>query len=200
MPRKRDKSVRLGLMGGTFNPVHYGHLTAAQEAADRFGLERVIFIPCGIPPHKDVKDLAPAIDRFLMTVLAIADNPSFDVSRYEIDKDEPSYTVATMAHFAAEYPDSELFFITGADSVLELGTWHEPERVFEFGNLIGVTRPGYTVDKAPDVAARVIWMEMPAIGVSATDIRTRVREGRPFDYLTPPAVVSYIENRYLYKG
>lgn len=201
MTRKRpDKTVRLGLMGGTFNPIHYGHLGAADEALSRFSLDEIIFVPCGLPPHKDSGDVADAEDRYLMTVLAVAGNPHFSVSRYEIDKREVSYTVDTMRYYKSTFPEAELYFITGADAVLELDSWKDPEQIFTYGNLIGATRPGYTVEKAPEVAGRALWMDMPALGTSATEIRRRLKEERPVTYLLPPGVLAYIVSRDLYKG
>lgn len=197
--KKPVDPARLGLMGGSFNPVHYGHLAAAEEAISKFSLDKVIFIPCGKPPHKEQSALAPAEDRFLMTAIAIAGNPLFEISRYEIDKAEPSYTVETMRYFKKIYPETELYFITGADSVVELDTWHEPEHIFSYGHLIGATRPGYTVDKVPDVADQVLWMEIPALGISATDIRQRIEKGHPVTYLLPEKVLDYIKSRGLYQ-
>ncbi len=199
-PRKPVEPSRLGLMGGSFNPIHYGHLAAAEEAISRFELDRIVFIPCGQPPHKDAREMAPAEDRYLMTAIAIADDPRFDISRYEIDKRGLSYTIDTMRHFKATMPETELFFITGADSVLELDTWRDSKLIYDYGHLIGATRPGYTVGKAPKVAERVIWMEIPALGISATDIRRRLRENLPVTNLLPAGVLEYIKSRRLYQG
>lgn len=187
-------------MGGTFNPIHIAHLAIADEAAARFDLGEVIFIPSGTPPHKTDQDLAPAEDRYLMTIIAVQDCPAYTVSRYETDKPGPGYTVETMRYFKETRPDDELFFITGADSIVELDTWRDPESIFEYGTLIGATRPGYTVDNAPPVAEPVVWMEIPPMGISATDIRQRVRSGMPFGHLVPPGVLEYISKQGLYKG
>jgi nicotinate-nucleotide adenylyltransferase len=199
-PKKPVEAGRLGLMGGSFNPIHNGHLAAAEEAIAKFNLDKVIFIPCGQPPHKDENALASAEDRYLMTAIAIANDPRFTVSRYEIDKPGASYTVDTMRHYKEETPDAELYFITGADSVQELETWREPERIYDYGYLIGATRPGYTVDRAPKVAERVIWMEIPALDISATEIRRRLRENLPVTNLMPAGVLEYIRSRRLYQG
>jgi nicotinate-nucleotide adenylyltransferase len=198
--KKQVNPGRLGLMGGSFNPIHYGHLAAAEEAVAKFSLDEVIFIPCGQPPHKDGKDLAPAEDRFLMTALAIANEPLFTVSRFEIDKPGASYTVETMRHFKEQAPDTELYFITGADSILDLESWRDAEMIYEYGHLIGATRPGYTVDKAPGVAKRAIWMEIPALGISASEIRQRLEEDLPVTNLMPTGVLEYIRSRRLYQG
>lgn len=196
--KKQDRITRLGLMGGSFNPIHNGHLAAAEEAIKKYCLDEVVFIPCGKPPHKEVEDMAPAEDRYLMTAMAIAGKQEFSVSRYEIDKPDPSYTVDTMKFYKKQEPDAEIFFITGADSVIELDTWREPHRIFDYGYLIGATRPGYTVEKVPDVAGQVLWMEIPALGISATSIRKRIKDGLPVTYLMPAGVVEYIVSRRLY--
>jgi nicotinate-nucleotide adenylyltransferase len=201
MSRKKPvEQNRLGLMGGSFNPIHNGHLSAAEEAISKFKLNGVVFIPCGQPPHKDSAALAPALDRYLMTAIAIANEPNFSVSRYEIDKPSLSYTVDTMRHFKEKTPDVELYFITGADSIIELDTWREPESIYEYGHLIAATRPGYTVDKVAEIAKRVIWMEIPALAISATDIRQRLRENLPVTNLLPAGVLEYIKSRSLYEG
>ena len=139
-------------MGGSFNPIHNAHMVAADEAVSQFGLDEIVFVPCGVPPHKPTVELAPAEDRYLMTVIAVRDCPAYSVSRFEVDGPEPAFTIDTMRHFKKERPDAELFFITGADSIEELDTWREPEKIFEIGTLIAATRPGYTVEKAPAVA------------------------------------------------
>lgn len=195
-----SRGGRLGLLGGSFNPVHLAHLAIADEARQRYSLDHVIFVPGGQPPHKDAVELAPAEDRYLMTVLAVADRPEFSVSRYELDKAGPSYTVETMEHYKSECPDAQLFFIAGTDSILELDTWHEPERIFELGVLIGVVRPGYTGEQAPDVAAGVEWLDMAPLDITSTDIRRRVRNGQPIDNLVPFGVLEYITETGLYKG
>jgi nicotinate-nucleotide adenylyltransferase len=173
-------------------------MAAAEEAMKKYLLDKVVFIPCGKPPHKNVETLAPAEDRYLMTAMAIAGKEEFSVSRYEIDKPDLSYTVDTMKYFKEQEPEAEIFFITGADSVMELESWREPNRIFEYGYLIGATRPGYTVEKAPDIAGQVLWMEIPALGISATSIRRRIKDGEPVTYLMPDGVVEYISSRRLY--
>lgn len=187
-------------MGGSFNPIHNAHMVAADEAVSQFGLDEIVFVPCGVPPHKPTVELAPAEDRYLMTVIAVRDCPAYSVSRFEVDGPEPAFTIDTMRHFKKERPDAELFFITGADSIEELDTWREPERIFEIGTLIAATRPGYTVEKAPAVAKPVVWMEIPPIEISATDIRERIRKGLPVRHFMPPGVLEYICKQGLYKG
>ena len=143
-------------MGGSFNPIHYAHLAAADEAAARFGLDEIIFMPCGEAPHKPAGELAPADDRYLMTVIAVADCPAYSVSRYEIDKPGPSYTVDTMRHFNEERPHDELYFITGADSIVELETWRDYRELFGLGKIVAATRPGYDVSAAPEATGPAV--------------------------------------------
>lgn len=197
-------------MGGTFNPVHYGHLAAADEALNGFCLDRIIFMTAGIPPHKESDDIAPVEDRLLMTVIATATNDAFEVSRFETEKKTPSYTVETMEHLAQKYPDSKIFFITGIDAVLELSTWHEPGGIFKYGKMIAVTRPGYTLGERGDIAgfeathdlssktAKIFVMKAPGVDISSTEIRKRIREGLPVRYLLPDRVLEYIKERNLY--
>jgi len=197
-------------MGGTFNPVHFGHLAAADEALSGFSLERIVFMPAGIPPHKESRDIASSEDRLLMTVIATASNEAFEVSRYETEKKTPSYTVETMEYYANRYPDAEIFFITGIDAVLEISTWHEPDGIFKYGKMIAVTRPGYPLDDRKDIAgyqttrdlasrdSKIFIMRVPGVDVSGTEIRSRVRDRQPVRYLLPERVFEYIKERKLY--
>lgn len=198
-------------MGGTFNPIHYGHLVAAEEALNLSPLDRIIFMPAGMPPHKDVKGIIDAEDRYLMTVIATASNPSFRVSRYEIDKAGPSYTVETMREFAGRHQGVELFFITGVDEVLDIRNWHTPERIFDYGKIIAATRPGYPLESTSDIGgfpasrelssreALIYIMDIPGVAVSSTEIRERLRMRRSVRYLLPDKVLEYIDERKLYK-
>ncbi len=183
-------------MGGTFNPVHYGHLAAADEALSGFDLDRIVFMPAGIPPQKESKDMVSVEDRLLMTVIATASNETFEVSRYEAEKKTPSYTVETMKYMADRYPDAEIYFITGIDAVLELSTWREPEGIFRYGKMIAVTRPGYSasVTTRPDIFI----MKVPGVDISSTEIRKRLREGLSVRYMLPDRVLDYIKERNLY--
>lgn len=195
---------RIGIMGGTFDPIHHGHLFAAEEARARFQLDTVIFIPCGQPPHKDDRDISAAECRYIMCALATAPNPHFEVSRLEIDRPGPSYTIETLRHYRqALGPDAELFFITGADAILEILTWREADAVLREAQCIAVNRPGADLSNLPEVigdgrAARVEVMDLPALEISSTGIRERVRKGLPIRYLTPNAVVDYITKEALY--
>jgi nicotinate-nucleotide adenylyltransferase len=189
--------MRLGLMGGTFDPIHHGHLVAAEEARYAFRLERVLFVPAGRPWQKE-RHVAPAEERFAMTVLATQDNPAFEVSRLEIDRDGPTYTVDTLRELRAARPDDELFFITGADAVREILSWKDPHDGLELATFVAVTRPGYPLEKLPSREIEVL--EIPALAISSTDIRARVKEGRPIRYLVPDAVAAHITMHHLYRA
>jgi nicotinate-nucleotide adenylyltransferase len=196
-------SRRIGIMGGTFDPIHHGHLVAAEEARWQFRLDQVLFIPTGQPWQKPV-GVSPAEDRYLMTVIATASNPAFAVSRLEVDTPGPSYTVDTLRRLRAELPaETRLLFIGGADLLQQLLTWKEPEQVLELAELIAATRPDFDVDdvvqKVPGAAGRVHRMEIPALAISSSDIRARVARGAPIEYLVPEDVARYIEKRALYR-
>ncbi len=188
-------------MGGTFDPIHVGHLVAASEALDRFRLDLVLFVPTGQPWQK--RSYSDAEDRYLMTVLGTAANSRFAASRMEIDRQGPTYTADTMEILRDFHGQScELFFIAGADAAAKLGTWKKVARLAELAEIIAVTRPGFElarVERAPGMP-RVHVMEMPAIGVSSSDIRERVAAGRPIDYLVPEDVAEYIHKNGLYVG
>jgi nicotinate-nucleotide adenylyltransferase len=192
---------RLGVMGGTFDPIHYGHLVTAEEALDQFELEGVLFVPTGQPWMKEHEVVSPAEDRYLMTVIATASNPLFSVSRVEVDRDGPTYSVQTLRVLKADL-DADLFFITGADAILEILQWKEPEDLFELAHLIAATRPGYDMAgfEIPEPRADAVSiMNVPALAISSTDIRARVASGRPIRYLVPEGVKSYIEKAGLYR-
>ena len=186
-------------MGGTFDPIHHGHLVAASEVADRFGLDEVVFVPTGQPWQKAEREVSKAEDRYLMTVVATASNPRFSVSRVDIDRGGPTYTADTLTDLKAEYPAAELFFITGADALAQILSWHRLDELFELAHFIGVTRPGYELEDAhlPDGAVTLV--EVPAMAISSTDCRRRVAEGHPVWYLVPDGVVQYISKRGLYR-
>jgi nicotinate-nucleotide adenylyltransferase len=194
---------RLGVMGGTFDPIHFGHLVTAEEALSQFSLDEVVFVPTGLPWMKEERDVSPAEDRYLMTVIATASNPRFSVSRVEIDRDGPTYTIDTLRALAAANRDAELYFITGADAIFEIFDWKDPDEVLHLAHFIAATRPGYDLRrfetrserKQPNVSA----MNIPALAISSTDVRERVRDGRPIRYLLPEGVKSYIEKAGLYR-
>lgn len=192
---------RIGVMGGTFDPIHHGHLVAASEVADRFDLDTVIFVPTGQPWQKAAKKVSPAEDRYLMTVIATASNPRFRVSRVDIDRGGDTYTIDTLADLRAQYPDAELFFITGADALASIVTWRDWDRMFDLAQFVGVTRPGYALTEAmlPEVhQERVHLIDVPAMAISSTDCRERSAAGRPVWYLVPDGVVQYIAKNDLY--
>jgi nicotinate-nucleotide adenylyltransferase len=196
-PRRR----RVGVMGGTFDPIHHGHLVAASEVQGVFDLDEVIFVPTGAPWQKAHRDVSPPEHRYLMTVIATAANPRFTVSRVDIDRGGPTYTIDTLRDIKAARPDDELFFITGADALTEIFTWRDASQLFELAQFIGCTRPGYTMDtdlfdQIP--AERVTMLEIPALAISSTDCRDRHRRGEPIWYLVPDGVVQYIGKHGLY--
>ena len=188
-------------MGGTFDPIHHGHLVAASEAAHRFQLDEVVFVPTGEPWQKAGRSISPAEDRYLMTVIATASNPQFNVSRVDIDRGGPTYTIDTLRDLQVDYPDAQLYFITGADALSSIMSWHDWEAMFTLAEFVGVTRPGYelTEDMLPaDIQERVHLLDIPAMAISSTDCRARAAEGRPVWYLVPDGVVQYIAKHELY--
>lgn len=197
------KTLRLGVMGGTFDPVHFGHLVTAEEALVQFNLDRVLFMPTGQPVRKTHRHVSSAEDRYLMTVIATTSNPDFEVSRMEIDRAGDTYTVDTMTALREQYgAGAELFFITGADAVREILTWKDADRFVGLCTFIAATRPGYDATPPAGGAAglppAVESMEVPALAISSSDIRERVRTRRPIRYLLPEAVASYIDKNGLY--
>ncbi|MGX9297064.1 nicotinate-nucleotide adenylyltransferase [Tsukamurella paurometabola] len=192
---------RVGVMGGTFDPIHHGHLVAASEVADRFDLDEVIFVPTGRPWQKS--EVTPAEDRYLMTVIATASNPRFSVSRVDIDRGGDTYTVDTLRDLHRQNPDTDLFFITGADALASILSWQDWEELFGLATFIGVSRPGYhlAADHLSDVPKdRLFLVEVPALAISSTDCRARADAGRPVWYLVPDGVVQYIAKRALYQS
>jgi nicotinate-nucleotide adenylyltransferase len=190
---------RIGVMGGTFDPVHHGHLVAASEVAYDFALDEVVFVPTGEPYQKDHRVVSAAEDRYLMTVIATASNPKFSVSRVDIDRPGPTYTIDTLRDLhAAAGPDDELFFITGADALAEILTWHAVDELFTLAHFVGCTRPGHRLSGAGLPEGKVSLVEIPALAISSTECRARVGVGQPVWYLVPDGVVQYIAKRELY--
>ncbi|GAA4153433.1 nicotinate-nucleotide adenylyltransferase [Actinomadura keratinilytica] len=186
-------------MGGTFDPIHHGHLVAASEVAHVFSLDEVVFVPTGRSAHKEGRLITPAEDRYLMAVIATASNPRFSVSRIDIDRPGPTYTVDTLRDMRRLHgPDTELFFITGADALSKMLTWHNAEELFELAHFIGCTRPGHKLADPGLPDGRVSLMEVPALAISSTECRDRVRAGEPIWYLVPDGIVQYINKRALY--
>jgi nicotinate-nucleotide adenylyltransferase len=193
----------IGLMGGTFDPIHVGHLAIAEEARDSLALSRIVFVPAGVPPHKQAADVTSVEHRLAMVELAIADNPGFELSRIEVDRPGPSYTVDTVEALAAT---AAVTLILSAETFAELPTWHEPERLFEAARVAVVPREGYPAPDPGWLAAtfpgredRVSYLEGPRLGLSSTAIRARVAAGRSIRYLVPPAVEAYITQHQLYR-
>ena len=193
---------RLGVMGGTFDPVHHGHLVAASEVQAWFDLDEVVFVPTGQPWQKTDRDVSAGEDRYLMTVVATASNPRFSVSRVDIDREGPTYTVDTLRDLHRLHPDVELYFITGADALAQILTWRDADEVFELAHFVGCTRPGHHVDDTTLAGLpqdRVTIVEIPALAISSTACRNRVMAGEPVWYLVPDGVVQYIAKRSLYR-
>ncbi|MCW2687003.1 MAG: putative nicotinate-nucleotide adenylyltransferase [Mycobacterium sp.] len=193
-------------MGGTFDPIHNGHLVAASEVADRFDLDEVVFVPTGLPWQKQRRYVTAAEDRYLMTVIATAPNPRFSVSRVDIDRGGVTYTKDTLRDLRALNPDSELYFITGADALGSILSWQDWEELFSLARFVGVSRPGYELtsdhisellEKLPSNALTLV--EVPALAISSTDCRQRAAQSRPIWYLVPDGVVQYVSKRQLYR-
>jgi nicotinate-nucleotide adenylyltransferase len=192
---------RLGVMGGTFDPIHHGHLVAASEVADFLSLDEVIFVPTGQPWQKDDRKVSPAEDRYLMTVIATASNPRFSVSRVDIDRPGETYTIDTLRDLRAERgSEAEFYFITGADALAMMISWRDAEDLFKLAHFVGCTRPGHQLTLTDLPADRLTLLEIPALAISSTECRARVRGGHPIWYLVPDGIVQYISKRGLYRG
>ncbi|RUQ97197.1 nicotinate-nucleotide adenylyltransferase [Labedella endophytica] len=189
---------RIGVMGGTFDPIHHGHLVAASEVATSFDLDEVVFVPTGQPWQKTV--VTESEHRYLMTVIATAANPRFTVSRVDIDRDGPTYTIDTLRDLAAARPDSDLFFITGADAIAQILNWKNVEELWSLAHFVAVSRPGHALTVSGLPSRRVSLLEVPALAISSTDCRSRVSRGFPVWYLVPDGVVQYITKHHLYRS
>jgi nicotinate-nucleotide adenylyltransferase len=196
---------RLAIMGGTFDPIHYGHLLVAEEALERFELDTVVFVPNGRPAHKKPYNVSDPEERYAMCIIAIASNPMLSCSRVEIERPGPSYAVDTIRWFREQFASLEkLYFITGADAVMEILSWHKFEELSQHCEFIAATRPGTDLEKLRDVLdkpflERVHFMQIPGLDISSSSLRARVQEGRTVKYQTPEAVESYIRHRGLYR-
>jgi nicotinate-nucleotide adenylyltransferase len=187
-------------MGGTFDPIHHGHLVAASEVAARFTLDQVVFVPTGQPWQKADREVTEAEDRYLMAVIATASNPQFTVSRVDVERSGPTYTIDTLRDLQKTLgADAELYFITGADALNQILSWREADELFDLAHFVGVNRPGHVLAATDLPAGRVSLVDVPAMAISSTDVRERVREGRPIRYLVPDGVVEYIAKRDLYR-
>jgi nicotinate-nucleotide adenylyltransferase len=195
-----DRHSRLGVMGGTFDPIHHGHLVAASEVTSLFHLDEVVFVPTGQPWQKPAEEVTIAEDRYLMTVIATASNPRFHVSRIDIDRGGPTYTIDTLRELHRERgPETDLFFITGADALGNILTWRDADELFKLAHFIGCTRPGHRLTDPGLPDGQVSLVEIPALAISSTDCRERVRRGEPIWYLVPDGIVQYINKRGLYR-
>lgn len=205
--------IRLGLMGGTFDPIHNAHLFAAQAAKSEFGLDRVLFVPSGTPPHKGGHVITPAEDRYAMALLATSSNPGFAVSRMEIERTGPSFTIDTLKSLNSSLSEgSEIFFITGTDAIIDIFTWKDWQSLFKLCHFVVVARPGYDFNEfielisrygekvSGSILAKIHLLEIPLLEISSTDIRRRVLEGKPITYLVPVSVEEYIVKANLYKS
>lgn len=189
-------SRRIGVMGGTFDPIHNGHLVAASEVAAAFKLDEVIFVPTGQPWQKQT--VSDSEHRYLMTVIATASNPRFTVSRVDIDRDSNTYTVDTLRDLRKTHPNDELFFITGADAITQILTWKDADELWGLAKFVAVTRPGHDLKLPPAPAGAIEVLEIPALAISSTDVRERARAGAPLWYLVPDGIVQYIAKHKLY--
>ena len=190
---------RLGVMGGTFDPIHHGHLVAASEVQAWFNLDEVVFVPTGQPWQKEDRDVSAAEDRYLMTVIATASNPRFSVSRVDIDRPGPTYTKDTLRDLKAERGDDwDLYFITGADALAQILTWRDADELFDLAHFVGCTRPGHELSNIGLPEGKVSLVEVPALAISSSDCRDRVNQGEPIWYLVPDGIVQYIAKRQLY--
>jgi len=189
---------RIGVMGGTFDPIHHGHLVAASEVASHLGLDEVVFVPTGMPWQK--QKVSDSEHRYLMTVIATASNPSFTVSRVDIDRGGPTYTIDTLRDLRTQRPDADLFFITGADAVAQILSWRDHDELWSLAHFVAVSRPGHVLDTGGLPSEVVSQLEIPALAISSTDCRERVHRGDPVWYLVPDGVVQYISKHHLYRS
>ena len=202
-----SRTYRLGIMGGTFDPIHYGHLVTAEQAREALGLDLVLFMPAGSPAFKQGAHVTSAEDRYAMTLLATAANPAFDASRFEIDREGVTYTADTLRAMREFYPENvELYFITGADAMLDILSWRHAADIASLATLIAATRPGYDIEQAKrrisssGISFDVRYIEIPALAVSSTYIRERISSGLSARYLTSESVIGYIRKNGLYNS
>ena len=198
MTETAQRRARIGVMGGTFDPIHHGHLVAASEVAQSFDLDEVIFVPTGMPYQKS--GVTESEHRYLMTVIATAANPRFNVSRVDIDRAGPTYTIDTLRDLRALHPDAELFFISGADAIAQILDWKDVRELWSLAHFVAVTRPGHQLSISGLPSTDVSLLEVPALAISSTDCRSRVSRGFPVWYLVPDGVVQYISKHHLYRS
>ena len=198
METTAERKTRIGGMGGTFDPIHHGHLVAASEVAHSFDLDEVVFVPTGRPWQKS--DVSPSEHRYLMTVIATASNPRFTVSRVDINRAGPTYTIDTLRDLKQERPDAEYFFITGADAVAQILSWRDHDELWDLAHFVAVSRPGHVLSTAGLPSENVSQLEVPALSISSTACRERVGDDQPVWYLVPDGVVQYIAKHHLYRS
>jgi nicotinate-nucleotide adenylyltransferase len=193
-----ERRPRIGVMGGTFDPIHHGHLVAASEVAQSLDLDEVVFVPTGQPTYKS--NVTQAEHRYLMTVIATASNPRFTVSRVDIDREKPTFTIDTLRDIRRERPDADLYFITGADAIAQILSWKDVQELWDLAHFVAVSRPGHVLSVSGLPEQDVSLLEVPALAISSTDCRSRVRRGFPVWYLVPDGVVQYISKHHLYRS
>ncbi|MFJ6652457.1 nicotinate-nucleotide adenylyltransferase [Microbacterium sp. NPDC091313] len=193
-----ERAPRIGVMGGTFDPIHHGHLIAASEVAHSFDLDEVVFVPTGMPWQKS--DVTWSEHRYLMTVVATASNPQFTVSRVDVDRSGVTYTIDTLRDLKHQRPDADFFFITGADAIAQILSWRDHDELWDLAHFVAVSRPGHVLSTEGLPTANVSQLQIPALAISSTDCRDRVRRGDPVWYLVPDGVVQYIAKHHLYRS
>jgi nicotinate-nucleotide adenylyltransferase len=192
--------MRMGVFGGTFDPPHVGHLIVAEFVREAVGLNRILFVPTATPPHKRDRSITPGEQRVAMVRLAVARHEPFAVSDMEVRRGGVSFTADTLEELKGQHPEAALFFLLGMDNLIEFRTWKDPERILRLARLVVMTRPGFVAGNDPeDVAGSVEYCTVPQIGVSGSEIRTRVREGKSIAFLVPPDVRRFIESHHLYR-
>lgn len=204
-PKAQAQRSKWGIIGGTFDPPHYGHLVLAENARAQLELDRVLFVPAGQPPHKPEEPITPAPHRVAMVEAAVADNAAFGLCRVDVDRPGPHYTVDMLALLTKAYPHASFYFLMGGDSLAELPSWRDPVGIVQGARLAVMRRPGREVDmealeqEVPGIRERLTWVNAPHLAISGTDLRQRVREGLPIRYLTPPKVRAYVHEHALYR-
>jgi nicotinate-nucleotide adenylyltransferase len=203
---KKVPCLRLGILGGTFDPPHYGHLTLAENGRVQLDLDRVLFAPAGQPPHKPDRPITPTHHRVAMVEAAIADNPAFVLSRVDLNRAGPHYTVETLTLLRQKHPAAELFFLMGEDSLAKFLTWRDPAGIVRQARLAVMQRPSREPDltaleqSVPGIRERLVWLDVPHLDVSSSGLRQRVRHGLPLRYLVPPPVEAYVREQRLYEA
>ncbi|MGL5348091.1 MAG: nicotinate-nucleotide adenylyltransferase [Peptostreptococcaceae bacterium] len=201
------EKLKIGIMGGTFDPIHYAHLATAEFIRDKYKLDKILFIPSGNPPHKQKKKIVDKYDRYKMVVLATRNNDDFIVSDIEIEREKKTYTIDTLRELNEKYPNTKIYFITGADAICDIETWKDVEENFKLATFIAATRPGISLLRAQEkienltkkYGAKIISVYVPSLDISSTYIREQIKEGRSVRYLVPESVEKYINNNSLYK-